>query len=449
LAQLIFPNDFRWGAATSSYQIEGAYADDGKGESVWDRFTRIPYHIENNETADISIDHYHHMLDDVQLMKQVGLKNYRFSICWPRILPDGRGKKNAKGIDFYNRLVDQLLENGIQPNVTLNHWDFPQALQEKGGWLSRDSVDWFADYARVVFDILGDRVKLWSTHNEPWVIAFLGFQIGIFPPGICDTSAAYQVTHHLLMSHGKAVQVFRQGGYTGEIGIVLNLPRFEPASTNQADIDAFRRVYQNFYNLYLDPIFFGHYPHDLMNWLGYHQPKQEANDLDLISQPIDFLGVNHYSTEVVSYSLHGGSLKNKNQPVSAPGWGKTAMNWGINPSGLMDVLLDLKDNFNNPVVYITENGTALEDVPDDQGVVRDWGRINYLRDHLRAVYTAIHQGANVKGYYVWSLWDNFEWASGYRPRFGIIYVDYESLKRTPKQSALWYSQVVAENGITT
>ena len=193
MAQLIFPNDFRWGAATSSYQIEGAYADDGKGESVWDRFTRIPYHIENNETADISIDHYHHMLDDVQLMKQVGLKNYRFSICWPRILPDGRGKKNAKGIDFYNRLVDQLLENGIQPNVTLNHWDFPQALQEKGGWLSRDSVDWFADYARVVFDILGDRVKLWSTHNEPWVIAFLGFQIGIFPPGICDTSAASPV----------------------------------------------------------------------------------------------------------------------------------------------------------------------------------------------------------------------------------------------------------------
>lgn len=388
------------------------------------------------------------MPEDVSLTKQLGLKSYRFSISWPRVLPAGRGTPNPNGLDFYDRLVDQLLAVGIQPNVTLNHWDFPQALQDQGGWLARDSVDWFADYARLMFDRMGDRVPYWSTHNEPWVLAFLGFQLGLFPPRICDASAAFQVSHHLLLSHGKAVQVFRQGGYQGKIGIVLNLSRFEPASQSDADLAAHHRVHQEFYELFLDPIYKGHYPDDLFNWLGYHQPKVQSGDLELIHQPIDFLGVNYYATEKVSFNLAGGLLKHQSQGYSGPGWGRNAMGWGIDPPSLASVLLDLKENYNNPSMYVTENGTALEDTPDANGFVADWGRVNYFRDHLYAVYTAIQQGADVKGYYAWSLVDNFEWANGYRPRFGIVRVDYQTLKRIPKQSAEWYSQVIQANGFS-
>jgi beta-glucosidase len=443
-----FPDDFLWGAATSSYQVEGAWDADGKGESIWDRFTHRPFNVERGDTGDIAIDHYHRMPDDVVLMQRLGLKSYRFSISWPRVLPAGRGAVNSKGLDFYDRLIDHLLAAGMQPNITLNHWDFPQALQDQGGWLRRESADWFTDYARLMFEHFADRVNYWSTHNEPWVAAFLGFQSGIFAPGICDTSAAYQVTHHLLLSHGKTVQAFQQGGYKGKIGIVLNLPRLEPASEAEADRAAHHRVYQSFYNLYLDPIYKGRYPEDLFNWIGYHQPKVLAGDLELIHQPINFLGVNYYSTDMVSHELGGGLLKNQNKTYSAPGWGHTAMGWGINPPGLAAVLLDLQENFGNPAMLVTENGTALEDTPDADGFVTDWGRVNYYRAHLQAVHDAMQQGANVKGYYAWSLMDNFEWASGFRPRFGLVRVDYKTLKRTPKQSAWWYNQVIEGNGFS-
>jgi beta-glucosidase len=443
-----FPKGFQWGAATSSYQVEGAWNVDGKGESIWDRFCARPYMIENGDNGDMAADHYQRMPEDVALMQRLGLQSYRFSISWPRVLPEGRGTVNPFGLGFYDRLVDQLLAAGIQPNATLNHWDFPQALQEQGGWLNRDSADWFAEYANLMFAQLGDRVLFWATHNEPWVVAFLGFQIGAFAPGICDASAAYQVNHHLLLSHGRAVQVFYQGGYPGQIGIVLNLPRFEPASDEPADLAAQRRRYLEFYNLYLDPIFQGNYPAELMEWIGFHQPKIEAGDLETIHQPIDFLGVNYYATELVSHSRWGGLLKTSSHPLSAPGWGTTAMGGGIYPPGLKAVLTDLQENFGNPKMYVTENGTAVEDLPDENDFVEDWGRVNYLRAHLFEIHNAIQTGARVQGYYLWSLLDNFEWNSGYRPRFGIVRVDFKTLKRTPKRSAIWYSQVIADNGIS-
>jgi beta-glucosidase len=442
-----FPKGFVWGAATASYQIEGAWNEDGKGESIWDRFTHQPYRILNGDTGDVGCDHYHRMPQDVALMKELGLQTYRFSISWPRVLPQGRGAANEQGLDFYDRLVDNLLAANILPNATLNHWDFPQALQEVGGWPNRDSADWFADYARLMFDRLGDRVALWATHNEPWVVAFIGYAWGEFAPGIADFSQACQAAHHLLLGHGKAVQVFRQGGYKGQIGIVLDIHRHQPASDSEADRAACQRAYESGPGLFLIPLFKGHYPEMLMEWIGPHAPKVQAGDMALISQPIDFLGVNYYMTMAVSFSQQGGLLKTRSNFVSAPNWGHTAVDWGINPTGLTAVLLDLKDNYGNPKMYITENGCALQEVPGARGFVADWGRVDYLRAHLRAAHDAIQAGANLQGYYVWSLMDNFEWAQGYGQRFGIVRVDYATKQRIPKQSARWYSEVIARNGL--
>jgi beta-glucosidase len=442
-----FPDGFLWGAATSAYQIEGAWNEDGKGASIWDRFAHRPHRTWNGDTGDVACDHYHHMPEDVLMMQELGLQSYRFSISWPRVMPRGQGAVNEKGLDFYDRLVDNLLGAGIVPNATLNHWDLPQALQDKGGWPNRDSVDWFADYGRVMFDRLGDRVRMWTTHNEPYVIAFLGYAEANMAPGIADYSQAFQVSHHLLLAHGKAVQVFREGGYQGEIGIVLDVQRYEPASDGEADRAACRRTRERAAWLYGDPIFLGTYPETLMAWVGPHAPIVQEGDMALIGQPIDFLGVNHYFTAVVSESCKGGLLKAAAEHVSAPGWGRTEMGWGIHPPGLTAVLLDIKARYGNPRVYVTENGCALVDSPAADGFVADWGRINYLRDHLRAVHDAIQTGANVSGYYVWSLMDNFEWHHGYRPRFGVVRVDYETGERTPKQSARWYGEVIARNGL--
>jgi beta-glucosidase len=390
-----------WGATTSAYQIEGAWNEDGKGEGIWDRFTHRPYNILNGDTGDVACNHYHRMPQDVALIKELGLFSYSFSVSWPRVLPLGRGAVNEKGFDFYNRLVDELLEAEILPVVTLNHWDYPQALEDAGGWPVRDSVDWFADYARVVFDRLGDRVTTWITHNEPWVVAFLGYAIGVHAPGLCDYSKAYQVVHHLLLSHGVTVQLFRQGGYKGEIGIVLNLEGYEPASEREADRAACQRVYEESASLFLDPLFNGHYPEMLFDWIGPHQPR----------------------------------------------WGQTEMGWGINPPGLTATLLDVKERCGDLKVFIAENGCALRDVPDETGFVADRGRVNYLSAHLQAALEAIDAGVNLGGYYVWSLLDNFEWSMGYGPRFGLVRVDYETGKRIPKQSAHWFSEVIKHNGI--
>ena len=444
---LKFPQGFLWGAATSAYQIEGGWNQDGRGESIWDRFTRRPGNIIDGSSGDDTCRHYELMPQDVALMKSLGLKSYRFSVAWPRVLPRGTGAVNAAGLDFYDRLVDQLLAAGIGPMATLYHWDLPQALQEAGGWANRDSVGWFTDYARAVFDRLGDRVKHWATLNEPWVVAFLGHATGEHAPGRCDTSAAYQTVHHLLLAHGQAVQLFRQRSYGGEIGIVLNLDHLVSDNPNEADQAACLRAYEENSSLFLEPLFHGHYPERLFDWIGPHQPQVQAGDLDLIRQPIDFLGINYYKTHSIGYSVAGGLLKVRSTPVSAPGWGLTEMGWGINPPGLTAVLLDVKDRCGNPRVYITENGCALPDTPDAAGYVADWGRINYLRDHLQAAHAAIQAGANLQGYYAWSLMDNFEWAWGYGPRFGLVRVDFASGQRILKQSAHWYSEAIAANGV--
>ncbi len=446
-----FPRGFLWGAATAAYQIEGAWNEDGKGESIWDRFTHTPGKIENDATGDLACDHYHRMPDDVALMQELGLQTYRFSVSWPRVLPEGRGAVNSKGVGFYDRLVDELLEAGIAPNVTLNHWDFPQLLHEKGGWLKRDSASWFADYAQVMFEALGDRVKLWSTHNEPWVVAFLGYAFGQFAPGIADLSKAVHVTHNLLLAHGKAVEVFRDGGYPGEIGLVLNMSPYLPASDTEADQQATERADAVLNRIFLDPVYRGRYPEPLADLIDDFGLDIQDGDMALISQPIDYLGLNYYMTFTAHYVDSSINPLNFDQEhYAAPdweSWGRTEMGWAVNPAGLTTLLLDLKENYGNPKVFITENGTAVDDRPDAQGFVLDQKRIEYLQAHFLAVHDALEAGCNLHGYYVWSLMDNFEWASGYRPRFGLIRVNYETGERTPKQSAHWYAEVIRQNGV--
>ena len=444
---LEFPQGFLWGAATAAYQIEGGWNSDGKGENIWDNFSHTPGRIERGETGDQACGHYEAMPQDVAMMKELGLRSYRFSISWARVLPEGRGRVNNAGLDFYDRLVDQLLAAGIIPNATLYHWDLPQALQELGGWSRRESVDWFVEYAGHVFDRLGDRVKIWATHNEPWVVAFNGYGTGVHAPGIGDYSQAYQAVHHLLLSHGKTVQLYRQGGYSGEIGIVLNLSHYLPASSSTDDVAACRRLEQQLEELFLQPLFQGEYPAELITWIGSQQPKIQTGDMAAIRQSLDYVGVNYYHSGKVSHDVRGGMLKARVEPYSAPGWGFTDMGWGINPDGFTRELERVHRMSGGLKIYVTENGTALPDEVNVASQVLDWGRIRYLRAHLQAAHAAHQSGVNLRGYYVWSLMDNFEWAHGYRPRFGIVYVDFDTGERIPKLSARWYRQVIEQNGI--
>ena len=442
-----FPEEFVWGASTSAYQIEGAYQANGKGESIWDQFVCWDDHVLKGDSGNVACDHYNRMEQDVSLFKKLGLPYYSFSISWPRILPEGRGIINKKGLDFYDRLVDSLLEAEIRPKATLYHWDFPQLLQDLGGWPNRDSIGWFADYADVVFKKLADRVNFWATINEPWVVAFLGYAYGVHAPGLCDYSKAYQSVHHLLLAHAKAVQVFCEGGYNGKIGIILNLNGLKPASDKEADIRATQRVHDETHGLFLDPLFKGEYPQTLFEFIGPHKPKIKSNDMKQIHQPVDYLGLNYYNTDLVAYDIHSGLNKARIIPYSSPGWGRTEMNWGIHPMGIKGEVLYIKDEYGNPDLYITENGCAMPDQPDENGFVADWDRINYLKSHLHALHEAIQEGANLKGYFAWSIFDNFEWERGYEQCFGLVRVDYETQKRIPKQSAYWYQNVIANNSI--
>jgi len=445
---LQFPKDFLWGAATSAYQIEGAWNIDGKGESVWDKFTHTRHHITNGENGDFACNHYQHWAEDVDLMAQIGLKSYRFSISWPRIMPEGRGLINTKGLDFYDRLVDKILANHIIPNATLNHWDFPQSLMDLGGWVNRDSADWFADYARVVFDRLGDRVSYWATHNEPWVLATFGYGQGIMAPGISDYSKNYQAAHHLLLSHGKAVNVFRQGNYKGQIGIVLSMTNNIPASDSEADRAACLRANQDNIAFYMDPLYKGHYPELLMDWIGPHAPKVDPSDMNIINQPIDFLGINYYMTMTVAFSHWGGLLKLSSTQTSSANWSMTPiLGFSINPEGLRRLLNRIKEEYGSFPIIITENGCTTIENPNSAGFVQDPHRIDYIHAHLRSLHLAIQDGVDVKGYYYWSLFDNFEWTYGYQPRFGLIRVDFKNGKRILKHSATWYKEVIENNGI--
>jgi beta-glucosidase len=448
MATLKFPESFLWGVATSAYQIEGAHDEDGKGPSIWDRFTRWEAHILNGDNGDVACDHYHRYREDVALLRTLGIPAYSLTLAWTRILPEGRWPVNRKGLSFYSRLVDELLEAEIQPVCTLFHWDLPQALEDAGGWPSRETADYFAEYARVVFDHLGDRVRVWATHNEPWVCAFLGYAHGVHAPGRCDYTLAYQAAHHLLLSHGKAVQVFRQGGYSGKIGLILNLNGLVPATDREEDAAATRRVHDETHAMFLDPVFKGTYPQTLFDYIGPHQPRVHADDLAIIHQPIDFFGLNYYNTDLVSFDLFGGLNKARLTPLSSSGWGRTEMGWGIHPAGLANEVLYLKENYGNPYLYVTENGCATPDVPDDAGFVNDGERIRFLQAHLQALHQSIRDGANVHGYFVWTIFDNFEWERGYSRRFGLVHVNRSTQRRTPKQSAHWYRDVIRQNAIT-
>jgi len=445
-----FPEGFLWGAATSAYQIEGAWNEDGKGESVWDRFAHTSGRIARGETGDVACDHYHRWPEDVALMKELGLKAYRFSIAWTRVLPEGRGSISERGLDFYDRLVDALREAGIAANATLNHWDLPQALQDRGGWENRDSGSWFADYARAVFERLGDRVEMWATHNEPFVVAS-GYGGGVFAPGLANAAAGYRAVHCLNMAHGAAVDAFRAGGaagpFPGKIGIVLDLHHIVPASASEEDVLACERARDNAQNVFLYPIFRAAYPERLMEWLGPLAPELRPGDLELCSRPIDFLGMNHYFTQETRYSCRGGLLKLEQSFASEAGLGVTDLGWGINPGGLSSTLARIAPIVGDTPIYVSENGCAMRDEPVADGFVEDRGRVNYLRRHLVALHEAIESGAKVRGYFVWSLLDNFEWAYGYGPRFGLARVDYATQRRVPKLSARWYSVVIARNAV--
>ena len=442
-----FPTGFLWGVATSAYQIEGAWDEDGRGRSVWDEYVRRPYTVVDGSSGDVACDHYHHMPEDVDLMRSLGLGAYRFSIAWPRVLPEGRGEVNGPGLDFYDRLVDRLATAGIAPYATLNHWDLPTALEATGGWTDRTTVAAFVDYAGLMFDRLGDRVAGWLTHNEPWCQAFLGHGTGHHAPGRCDMSAAYQVVHHLLLSHGQAVQAFRASSAAGRIGIALNPQWYLPASVGAADRAARDRVWANSVDLFLDPIVHGSYPNDLMTWIGRHGPQVRPGDLETIRQPIDYLGVNYYNAERISHDVEGSLLKARSEPYSEPGWGQTTMGWGIAPSGLTEVLVEIHGRYPDLPMMLTENGCSLDDQQGPDGFCDDQTRIAYLREHIRALAVAMERGVDVRGYLAWTLMDNFEWAWGYTRRFGLFSVEPGTGRRVPKASASWYAAVARSNGL--
>lgn len=442
-----FPEGFLWGVATSSYQIEGAWNEDGKGPSIWDVFSHTQGKIADGSTGDVACDHYHRWREDVALMKELGIKAYRFSVSWPRVLPQGRGPVNSKGLDFYDRLVDELLKNGIEPFLTLYHWDLPQALQDFGGWVNRDIAKWFADYAAVVARRLGDRVRWWATHNEPWVVAWIGHGWGEHAPGLRNPRCALQVAHHLLLSHGLAVEVLRDAtGGAARIGIVLNLTSVHPASDTAEDHAAAHRADGFSNRWFLDPLFWGSYPKDLWEGFGPMVPEVHPGDMACISRRLDFLGVNYYTRAVVAHDAQGGPLQVKSVRPEKSAY--TEMGWEIYPQGLYELLIRLHRDYKPATIIITENGAAFADVVSADGRVHDQPRIDYLRDHLVQAHRAIREGVPLEGYFVWSLMDNFEWAHGYTKRFGLVYVDFSTQRRIPKDSALWYRDVIAANGLT-
>ena len=424
-----FPADFVWGVATSAFQIEGAASADGKGPSIWDDFCRLPGAIADASNGDIACDHYQRWAADLDLIAGLGVDAYRFSVSWPRVRPGGSGAWNEAGLDFYDRLVDGLLARGIKPYLTLNHWDLPAELQAGGGWADRNTVHRFVDYAQGMARRLGDRVASITTHNEPWVVAMLGHDSGIFAPGIQHRATAMQVSHHLLLSHGLALQALRAQGCRSPLGIVLNLAPQHPATGSAADQARTWLEDGKLLRWYMDPLLEGHYPADVLEHLGADAPRIEAGDLQAIHTPMDFLGINYYSRSVISASgpwdVQQGGL-----PI-------TDMGWEVYPEGLTELLLRLHRDYPVPPLYVTENGGAFKD-QWVAGRVHDAGRTDYIKRHIAAVADAMRQGVPMAGYMVWSLLDNFEWASGYEKRFGIVHVDYATQARTLKDSALWY-----------
>ncbi len=466
-----FPTGFIWGAATASYQIEGAASEGGRTPSIWDTFSHTAGMTRDGDTGDIADDHYHRMATDVALMADLGLHSYRFSTSWSRVVPTGSGPVNPVGLDFYKRLVDELLAHQITPLITLYHWDLPQVLQDAGGWLHRDTAARFADYAAALAGALGDRVPTWTTLNEPWCSAFLGHAAGVHAPGLRDNAASFTAVHHLLLAHGWGTTALRQTlPATAQVSITLNLAVVRPNSDSDADVDAARAAEGLSNRIFLDPIFEGTYPQDVIadsaaitDWSFVHQ-----GDLAAINVAIDLLGVNYYTPATVAAGTpelragHNGVWVNDPNSVSGPtpfpgsdfvysmpqDGPYTDMGWRIEPGSLTELLMHLHETYPTVPLMITENGAAFPDRRDDDGRVHDDDRVDYLRTHIGAVLDSIEAGADVRGYFAWSLLDNFEWAWGYSKRFGIIYVDFQTQERVLKDSAAWYGEVIANNALT-
>ncbi|MDP5275757.1 GH1 family beta-glucosidase [Chengkuizengella axinellae] len=446
-----FPKDFIWGTATSSYQIEGAVNEGGRGETIWDHFCKTTSKIANADNGDTACNHYHRYKEDIQLMKNLNIKSYRFSICWSRILPEGTGKVNPIGLQFYRSIIETLIENDIEPIITLYHWELPQVLQEKGGWENPKIINDFMNYANVIFNEFGDVVKKWITLNEPMVFTYLGYLKGIHAPGIADEISGAKAVHHALLAHGETVKLFRKlYPSEGQIGITLNLaPMYPSEDTIKAQEAA--HISDGFTNrMFLDPILKGTYPEDILVIIKQQiqEPSVTNNftiekDLKTISQPIDFIGINYYSAGFVKE----GKQKYEVEPVEmdAP---KTDMGWPVTPEGIYDLLIRIKNDYGNIPLYITENGAAYKDNINEKGEIEDMERIEYLKSHLLMCQKAIADGVNLKGYYLWSFLDNFEWIDGYTKRFGIVYVDFKSQKRLPKKSAYFYKNVIDQNGLS-
>jgi beta-glucosidase len=460
-SDLSFPAGFVWGAATAAYQIEGAVDQDGRAPSIWDTFSRTPGKVAGGDTGDVACDHYHRYRDDVALMADLGLAAYRFSISWPRVLPGGVGRVNERGLDFYDRLADELCGRGIEPIATLYHWDLPQALDDVGGWTVRDTAEHLATYASVVHDRLGDRVRTWTTLNEPWCSAFLGYADGAHAPGRRSAGDSFVAVHHLLLGHGLAAAALRAGGAT-QVSVTLNLSPVVPADPGDpADLAAARTIDGLQNRLFLDPLLRGGYPADMLDLVARFTDLSFLRDGDaaVIATPIDLLGINYYSPAFIAarpgapgIPMYPGSDGIAFLPGKGPAGEAlpvTATGWPIEPSGLTAILQRVSDDYPGVPLMITENGAAFDDRPDDSADrVSDPDRISYLERHLRAAHEAIRRGVDLRGYLVWSLLDNFEWAEGYGKRFGIIYVDYDTQRRVPKDSARWYREVVRRNGLT-
>jgi beta-glucosidase len=439
-----FPDDFLWGAATSAYQIEGSPLADGAGPSIWHRFCHTPGMVANGDTGDVACDHYRRFREDVRLMAELGLKSYRFSISWSRILPEGRGTVNPRGLAFYEQLVDALLEHGIEPMVTLYHWDLPAALDDRGGWLNPDIAEWFADYAAVVFRALDDRVKMWATINEPWVITDGGYRTGHLAPGHRSLFEAPIASHNLLRSSARAVERYRAEG-RNQIGLVVNLEPKHPATDSAEDRQAASRAHAYFNLQYLDPVFFGRYPEELADIFGDAWPGWTAEQAAEAKHDVDFLGINYYTRSVVRHT-HDGRFLNAER-VQQNHATHTETEWEVYPDSLRETLEWVTSRYGRRPLYVTENGAAFYDPPAAiDGRVEDPLRVHYLRTHIRAAQEALASGVDLRGYYAWSLFDNFEWSHGYSKRFGLVHVDYETQERTPKQSATFYNRVIGTAG---
>jgi beta-glucosidase len=432
-----FAAEFRWGSSTSSYQIEGAIHEDGRGESIWDRFCATPGNIRDHSSGAVACDHYHRWPDDLDIARNLGTNAYRFSIAWPRIFPNGRGSAaNQKGLDFYSRLVDGMLERGLEPWVTLYHWDLPQALQDQGGWANRDTVAAFVDYTDVVSRHLGDRIKHWITHNEPWCTAIHGHHEGVHAPGIRNFKTALQVSHNVLLSHGLAIPVIRRNVPDAKVGAALSLHPLKPASSSPQDAAATLRHDGLRNRWFLDPLHGKGYPQDVWDLLGDNAPDVQAGDLAVIATATDFLGVNYYFPEIVADAPNVGVLSTR--IVETKDVERTGFGWEVSPEGMVDLLSRVARDYAPQAIYITENGSTYDDVVAADGAVHDVERRSYLVRHLQALKRIVDMGVPVKGYFAWSLLDNFEWAEGYLRRFGLTHVDFGSQERRLKDSGMWY-----------